>query len=290
MRIIRSARSLADWRDALQREGVVLGLVPTMGALHAGHRSLIRAARLSCDAVVVSLFVNPRQFGAGEDYRGYPRQVKTDAALCRAEGVDVLFAPSRQEMYPPGFQTSVSVPFLSRRWEGEHRPSHFEGVATVVTKLMSLARPDLAFFGQKDFQQVVLVRRLAADLNLGVRVVLCPTVRGRDGLALSSRNRFLTPAHRRAAPVLYAALRRGAAAVRSGVRSAARICRAMQNAVAAEPLARADYLSVCDSETLEPLRRVTAQAVLLGAIRLGRIRLIDNVLVSPPRAAPSRRR
>lgn len=290
MRIIRSARSLADWRDALQREGVVLGLVPTMGALHAGHRSLIRAARLSCDAVVVSLFVNPRQFGAGEDYRGYPRQVKADAALCRAEGVDVLFAPSRQEMYPPGFQTSVSVPFLSRRWEGEHRPSHFEGVATVVTKLMSLARPDLAFFGQKDFQQVVLVRRLVADLNLGVRVVLCPTIRDRDGLALSSRNRFLNPAQRRAAPVLYAALRTGAAAVRSGVRSAARICQAMQNAVTAEPLARADYLSVCDPDTLEPLRRVTARAVLLGAIRLGRIRLIDNLLVSPPRDAPSRRR
>ena len=279
MQTIRTAKAMAAWSAAHHREGVTIGLVPTMGALHAGHRALIQAARLSCDAVVVSLFVNPAQFGPHEDFARYPRKPKADAALCAKEGVDVLFAPPVGEIYPDGFQTTVSVPKLARRWEGEFRPGHFEGVATIVTKLCSLVRPQIAFFGQKDFQQSVLVRRLVEDLNLGARVVVCPTVRDDDGLALSSRNQSLTPTQRRAAPVLYAALRAGQAAVRAGIHSASRITRVMRDRIATEPLARVEYLSVCDPRTLEPLGRVTHDAALLGAIRLGRIRLIDNLLV-----------
>jgi len=279
MQTIRTAKAMRAWSAAHHCEGVTIGLVPTMGALHAGHRALIRAARLSCDAVVVSLFVNPTQFGPTEDFSRYPRKLKADAALCAKEGVDLLFAPPVSEVYPDGFQTTVSVTKLARRWEGEFRPGHFEGVATIVTKLCSLVRPQIAFFGQKDFQQSVLVRRLVEDLNLGTRVVVCPTVRDDDGLALSSRNQSLTPTQRRAVPVLYAALRAGQAAVRAGIRSATRIRRLMRDKIATEPLARVEYLSVCDPRTLEPLSRITRDAVLLGAIRLGHVRLIDNLLV-----------
>jgi pantoate--beta-alanine ligase len=267
------------WSAAHHREGVTVGLVPTMGALHAGHRALIRAARLSCDAVVVSLFVNPAQFGPQEDFARYPRTPASDAALCRKEGVDVLFAPPVGEIYPDGFQTTIAVPRLARRWEGERRPGHFAGVAVIVAKLLALVRPAVAVFGQKDFQQAALIKRLVEDLNLGVRVVVYPTVREADGLALSSRNVYLTPAQRRAAPVLFRALNAGRLALRSGVRSGAGVRQAMRRVLSTEPVARFEYLAVCDPDTLEPLKRVRDRAVLLGAIRIGRIRLIDNLLV-----------
>jgi pantoate--beta-alanine ligase len=279
MQTIRSIQALAAWRRALEREGVALGLVPTMGALHEGHRSLIRKARLSCDAVVVSLFVNPRQFGPQEDYARYPRTWKADAALCREAGVDLLFAPAAAAIYPPGFQTTVSTGALGERWEGVIRPSHFNGVATVVAKLFGLVRPDRAFFGQKDFQQATIVRRLAEDLNSGVTIVVCPTVREADGLALSSRNRYLTPAQRRTAPVLYEALRAGRAAILEGRRQGKEVVRAMRRVVEREQDVQVDYLAVCDPETLAPLTRVATRAVLLGAIRLGGVRLIDNILI-----------
>jgi len=279
MRVFRSVRAMSAWSGTLRREGVVIGLVPTMGALHAGHRALIRAARLSCDAVVVSLFVNPRQFGAGEDFARYPRRIRADAALCRVEGVDALFAPPRRDIYPAGFQTSVVVRDLSRRWEGAARPGHFEGVVTIVTKLFTIVRPDVAFFGQKDFQQAVVVRRLVEDLNLGVRIAIHPTVREPDGLALSSRNQYLSPRQRRAATVLYDALQVGCASIQAGQRSGERVKRLMQERVGQEPLARADYLAVCDPRTLEPIERIARAVVLLGAVRIGRIRLIDNALI-----------
>ncbi len=279
MQTIRTAKAMADWSAAHQREGVTIGLVPTMGALHAGHRALIRAARLSCDAAVVSLFVNPTQFGSTEDFSRYPRKSKADAALCKKEGVDVLFAPPVSEMYPDGFQTTVSVPELARRWEGEQRPGHFDGVATVVTKLLTLVRPTAAFFGQKDFQQAALIRRLVEDLNLGARVIVYPTVREADGLALSSRNVFLTPAQRRAVPVLFQALKAGRAAIRNGSRSGAKIQQVMRKIVENDALAKIDYLAVCNPDTLEPITQVRDRAVLLGAIRIGKIRLIDNLLV-----------
>ena len=279
MQTIRTVKAMAAWSAAHHREGVTIGLVPTMGALHAGHRALIRTARLSCDAVVVSLFVNPAQFGPQEDFARYPRKPKADAALCRKEGVDVLFAPPVGEVYPDGFQTTVSVPALACRWEGARRPGHFDGVATVVTKLLAVVRPTVAVFGQKDFQQAALIRRLVEDLDLGARVLVYPTVREADGLALSSRNVYLTPAQRRAAPVLLRALQAGRGAIRCGVRSGPRIQQAMRRIIGEESLAKVEYLAVCDPETLEPLTRVRRHAVLLGAIRIGRIRLIDNLLV-----------
>jgi pantoate--beta-alanine ligase len=283
MRIIRSASTMSAWSRALRREGVRIGFVPTMGALHQGHRALIRAARLSCDAVVVSVFVNPTQFGPHEDFSRYPRQLKQDAAMCREEGTDALFVPTRVAMYPPGFQTSVSVQAVSRPCEGAHRPTHFEGVATVVTKLLNIVGPHTAFFGQKDYQQLAVVRRLVADLNVGAAIIQCPTVREPDGLAMSSRNVYLTGSQRRAAPILYEALNTGKAAIREGIQDAARIRRAMLTKLAAEPLAQVEYVSVCDPDTLEPVTRVTSRVVLLGAIRVGSVRLIDNVLVRPNR-------
>lgn len=280
MQTIRTAKAMTAWAAAHQREGVTIGLVPTMGALHAGHRALIRSARLSCDAVVVSLFVNPAQFGPKEDFSRYPRKPKADILLCKKEGVDVLFAPPVDEIYPNGFQTTVSIPKLARRWEGEQRPGHFEGVATVVTKLLTLVRPTAAFFGQKDFQQAALIRRLVEDLNLGARVIVYPTVREADGLALSSRNEYLTPAQRRAAPVLFQALKAGRVAIRDGVLSGSKIRQIMRTVLSAEPEARLDYLAVCGPDTLEPLTQIRDRAVLLGAIRIGKIRLIDNLLVT----------
>ena len=279
MRIIRTVEVMSSWSRARHRQGQVIGLVPTMGALHDGHRALIKAARSKCDVVVVSLFVNPRQFGRGEDLVQYPRQITADAALCRRENVDVLFRPARPNVYPSNFQTSISVRKLSRRWEGENRPGHFEGVALIVTKLLSLVRPDRAFFGQKDFQQAVVVRRLIEDLNLGARIVVCPTVREPDGLALSSRNGYLSSIQRRAASVLYRALRAGGDAIRTGTRSGARIRKVMRQVVGQQPQARIDYLAVCDPDTLEPLERITHRTILLGAIRVGRTRLIDNILI-----------
>jgi len=280
MQTIRTAKAMMAWSAAHHREGVMIGLVPTMGALHAGHRALIKAARRSCDAVVVSLFVNPAQFGPKEDFSRYPRKPRADAALCAKEGVDVLFAPPAEEIYPDGFQTTVSVPKLARRWEGEQRPGHFGGVATVVTKLLAIVRPAAAIFGQKDFQQAALIQRLVQDLNLGPRVIVYPTVREADGLALSSRNVFLTPEQRQVAPVLFQALKSGRAAIRAGGRSGAAIQQTMRQIVGKESLAKIDYLVACDPDTLEPLKRVRKQAVLLGAIRIGRIRLIDNLLVT----------
>ncbi|MDQ6734427.1 MAG: pantoate--beta-alanine ligase [Nitrospirota bacterium] len=263
----------------LHREGVRIGFVPTMGALHQGHRALIRTARLACDAVVASIFVNPTQFGPREDFLRYPRQLKQDAAMCREEGVDLLFVPSRDAMYPRGFQTAVAVHALSQRWEGAHRPTHFGGVATVVTKLLNIVHPHTTFFGQKDYQQVAVVRRLVADLNIGTAVMQCPTVREPDGLAMSSRNAYLTAAQRRAAPILYEALQAGETAIHEGSRDATRIRRAMLMKLAEEPLVHVEYMSVCDPDSLEPLTRMTGKVVLLGAIRLGLVRLIDNLLV-----------
>ncbi|HMZ55605.1 MAG TPA: pantoate--beta-alanine ligase [Nitrospira sp.] len=280
MNTVRTTKAVADWSRYLHREGVSIGFVPTMGALHDGHRTLIRAARLACDAVCVSIFVNPTQFGPTEDLSKYPRQLRRDQALCRTEGVDVVFAPDTTAMYPDGFQSSVAVPALAQRWEGEARPHHFQGVATVVTKLLSLVRPDMVWFGQKDYQQATLVRQLVADLHLPGRIIIHPTVREADGLALSSRNVYLTMEQRQAAPVLYRALQAGATAIRAGTREGATIQRVMARTVAREPLATVEYLAVCHPATLEPLRVIERHAVLLGVIRVGAVRLLDNLLVT----------
>lgn len=283
MKIIRSPSAMTAWSEGLRREGVRIGLVPTMGALHDGHRALIRTARLRCDALVVSIFVNPTQFGPREDFATYPRSIVRDRALCRKEGVDVCFEPTAEAMYPEGFQTIVTLPTIARRWEGEVRPHHFSGVATVVTKLFGIVRPQIALFGQKDFQQSALIRQLVKDLNLGVEIVVHPTVREEDGLAMSSRNVYLSPDDRKRAVTLYRSLRAGAEAIRNGVSDVAGVRAAMHQVILAEPTMTIDYFTVCNPWTLEPLATVTSRMVLLGAVRLGTVRLIDNVLVTAPR-------
>lgn len=282
MKTIRSLGAMTAWSERLWREGVTIGFVPTMGALHDGHRALIRAARLRCDALVVSIFVNPTQFGPAEDLAKYPRPISKDRELCRQEGVDVCFEPSEAAMYPVGCQTVVTVPTIATRWEGEARPHHFAGVATVVTKLFGIVRPHLALFGQKDYQQAALVRQLAKDLSLGVEIVVRPTVREQDGLAMSSRNVYLKPDERIVARTLYKSLQAGAESVRNGTTDVSAIQSAMATVVRQESALTVDYLSVCDPLTLEPLSIVTSKAVLLGAVRLGAVRLIDNVMATRP--------
>jgi pantoate--beta-alanine ligase len=278
MKTIRTPVAMTAWSHRMRREGVVIGFVPTMGALHAGHRSLIRAARLRCDALVVSIFVNPTQFAPTEDLATYPRRSAQDRALCREEGVDVCFEPTAAVMYPMGFQTNITVPSIARRWEGESRPHHFAGVATVVTKLFSIVRPHLALFGQKDYQQCAVVRQLVRDLNLDVRLVIRPTVRESDGLAMSSRNVFLSTEERRIAPMLFHALAAGARAVEAGITDPESVLAIVRKILGGEAAIGIEYAAVCDAETLEPLERIDRQAVILGAIRLGSVRLIDNVL------------
>lgn len=282
MKIVRTVPSMASWSERLRRKGVTVGFVPTMGALHDGHRSLIRAARLQCDALVVSIFVNPTQFGQSEDLSAYPRPITRDRALCREEGVDVCFEPTARGMYPEGFQTTVTVPMLARRWEGAARPHHFAGVATVVTKLFGIVRPHLALFGQKDYQQAALVRQLVNDLNLGVTIQIRRTVREMDGLAMSSRNVYLNADERRIAPLLFQALQTGRQKMMGGIHDGAALERIMRQTVEQAPAIHVEYLAVCDPDSLEPLSAVTARAVLLGAVRIGPTRLIDNLLVKMP--------
>ncbi len=283
MKIVRTPQAMTLWSERLRREGVRIGLVPTMGALHDGHRALIRTARLKCDALVVSIFVNPAQFAPTEDLATYPRPLAADRALCRQEDVDVCFEPTTSAMYPEGFQTVVTLPQIARRWEGESRPHHFAGVATVVSKLFTIVKPDWAWFGQKDYQQAALVRQLIADLNFGVTLDVRPTVREADGLALSSRNVYLSPEERRIAPVFYRSLSAGRAAIKRGVTDAGSIEERMRAVLAAEPAITIDYLACCDPITLEPLTTAVRDTVLLGAIRLGSVRLIDNLLVRETR-------
>jgi pantoate--beta-alanine ligase len=280
MKVIHTAHAMTAWSERLRREGVTIGFVPTMGALHDGHRSLIRAARLRCDALVVSIFVNPTQFSPTEDLTAYPRPISRDRALCREEGVDVCFEPTAQVMYPEGFQTIVTVPAIASRWEGEARPHHFAGVATVVTKLFGIVRPHLALFGQKDYQQATLVRQLVNDLNLGLTILVRPTVREGDGLAMSSRNAYLSPDERRIAPLLFQALQAGRQMIIDGMDDVATIERNMRQTMKQAPAAHVEYLAVCDPENLEPLSVVTARTVFLGAVRIGSIRLIDNLLAN----------
>ena len=253
-----------------------------MGALHEGHLSLIRQARKHCSTVVVSIFVNPLQFSPSEDLTRYPRPVKSDQQLCREAGVDLVFWPSSEELFPKDFQTSVKVNRLSQRWEGEARPTHFEGVTTVVTKLLALVLPHRAFFGQKDYQQLLVIKQLVHDLNIDTKIVRCPTIRESDGLALSSRNRYLSASERTQAAGLSVALRQGVQAIKEGATTVRTIQNRMQKMLAKLSGITVENLAVCDAETLEPLMRVKGEVVLLGAIQLGNIRLIDNLLVKMP--------
>jgi pantoate--beta-alanine ligase len=259
-------------------EGPV-GFVPTMGALHRGHESLLQAARAECRSVVASIFVNPTQFGPGEDFTRYPRDEAADLAMLEAAGVDVAFLPPAEEIYPAGASTSVDVGRIGEVLEGAHRPGHFGGVATVVTVLFSLVKPHRAYFGQKDGQQVVVVKRLVRDLGLPVDIVVCPTVRESDGVALSSRNRYLSGPERAAATVLHRALSEALRMYRAGERSGDQLRKAMRAIIAGEPLAQADYVSVADASTLEELITVGRPALASVAVRFHSARLIDCLTI-----------
>jgi pantoate--beta-alanine ligase len=284
---MRTVRTVQELRSALaraRRQELTIGLVPTMGALHDGHLSLIERAREQCDVVVVSLFVNPAQFNERADLERYPRDERRDAALAAATGADVLFAPSVEEVYPSGFATSVEVLGLTERLEGAARGAeHFRGVTTVVTKLLCMALPDVAYFGQKDAQQVAVIRRLATDLDLPVRIEALPTVREPDGLAMSSRNALLSADERARALALPAALDAALALVHAGERSARALLDAAREAMRPFDV-QPEYLALVDPGTLEPLTRLTGEALLALAARIGEVRLIDNAIVAPAAA------
>ena len=272
------ARTIADLRMALRAPAAPIGLVPTMGFLHEGHLSLVEAARAECPTVVVSIFVNPTQFGPNEDFEDYPRDEDRDLDLLGDAGADIAFIPSVEEIYPPGDSTRVRVGGLTEVLEGERRPGHFEGVATVVSRLYLVVGPDRAYFGEKDAQQLAVLRRMTADMQFPIEVVGCPTVREPDGLALSSRNIYLTPEERAQAPALHAGLQAAVAAFENGVRDASALRAVVRDHIAAQPLAEIDYISLADSETLAELEGLIKPPALLSlAVRFGAARLIDNV-------------
>jgi pantoate--beta-alanine ligase len=279
MDVLDSPSKMQRVVEEARRQGRSIGLVPTMGALHAGHLSLIRRCRAESDVAVMTLFVNPAQFDRRDDLARYPRDFNADATLARDAGVDIIFAPGEESMYPAGFETYVVPGAVASRWEGASRPGHFRGVATVCTKLFTICRPHRAYFGQKDYQQAEVVRRLVADLNLGFEVVVMPTVREPDGLALSSRNRLLGAEERRQARVLSQALFDAQASVRSGERDAKRLGLAIEATIRSAPLAVVDYVGIADPESLEPLGRLAGRAVALVAVRFGGTRLIDNAIL-----------
>jgi pantoate--beta-alanine ligase len=272
-----------DWMKQVSRqaraEGRLLGFVPTMGALHDGHASLVHAARRDCAPVVVSVFVNPKQFGPAEDFTRYPRNLEADRALLESLGVDYLFVPEAAEVYPAGFRSYVDVEGLSARLEGRSRPGHFRGVATVVLKLLEITQPWRAYFGRKDAQQARIIQQVAADFHLDTQIEVCPIVRAADGLALSSRNAYLPPEDRRAATVLHRALAAARDAIAHGERDGARLVAVVRGVIDAEPRAAADYLEVVSADSFEPVARLRGTCLALLAVFFGGTRLLDNMLI-----------
>jgi pantoate--beta-alanine ligase len=280
MQIVTSREQMVSIARLDQRLGSTIGFVPTMGALHEGHLSLMREARAQCDVLVVSVFVNPTQFGPAEDFAKYPRDLDKDAALLIGEDVDYLFAPAVTAIYPPGFSTYVTVEGLSEQLEGASRQGHFRGVATVVAILLNIVRPDVAFFGQKDAQQAAVLKLMVRDLAFDTKVIVLPIVREESGLALSSRNAYLTDEQKSAATVLHRGLSHARSAYESGERNGVRLLELVRSTIAAEPLARIDYVSLNDAETLEPLEHIAERPALLSlAVYLGKTRLIDNMVL-----------
>ena len=279
MQVLLTVREMRAACGAVCKNGQSLGLVPTMGALHAGHISLMRAARTQCDVVAASIFVNPKQFGPNEDFAKYPRTFEQDCALLEAEGVALVFAPQPEEMYPAGASTLVEVEGVGDRLDGASRPGHFRGVATVVAKLFHIVAPNKAFFGQKDAAQVAVLHSMVRDLNFDLELVVCPTVREPDGLALSSRNRYLSVPDRARALVLSRALDVISANYRAGEKDVARLLEAGHSVMATEPEVRIDYLEIVDAATLLPLREAAAGALVAVAAYVGNTRLIDNTIL-----------
>jgi pantoate--beta-alanine ligase len=282
MRLISTIAEMQSFSREARGQGKSLGLVPTMGALHEGHLSLVRRARAQCDVVAASIFVNPAQFGPSEDISRYPRDLQRDLDLLREHKIEAVFVPASEAMYPPGFETFVAPGGVGESLEGAARPGHFRGVATIVLKLFNIVHPDVAYFGQKDFQQVQVVRRMVEDLNLPVRLVVCPIVREADGLAMSSRNAYLIGEERQAATILHRSLAQAERLVHAGETSAARLIEEIRQTFASEPRAQLDYAAIVDPLRLTAVERVSSGCVALVAARIGPARLIDNLILGPP--------
>lgn len=281
MEIIHNISSMQAFSERKRMEGMLIGLVPTMGALHEGHLSLIREAKRQTDIIIVSIFVNPTQFGPHEDYSSYPRDLKGDTEKVKSAGGDIIFAPSSEEMYPHGYLTYVNVEGVTEPLCGLSRPGHFRGVATVVTKLFNIVKPHKAFFGQKDYQQSVVIKRMVKDLNIDIDIVLLPTVREPDGLAMSSRNSYLSEEERKAATILYKSLMTASEMVKDGKRDVKRIYFEIKRMIEKEPLAVIDYIAITDPETLQNINEIEEKALIALSVRIGRTRLIDNILIEP---------
>ena len=281
METIRTVAWMKEKAREARQEQRIIGLVPTMGALHAGHMALVERAKKHCAPVYASIFLNPTQFGANEDLSRYPRPLEVDVEKLMAAKVDGLFLPETKEIYPHGFSTYVHVEGLSERLEGRSRPGHFRGVATVVLKLLEIVQPHFAYFGRKDAQQVRVIQQMVSDLNLNVEIVVCPIVREADGLAMSSRNAYLSAEERKAATVLYRSLEAAATEARAGVRDSLQLQRALNKILGSESRARVDYAEIVDAESFEPVVRITRPAYALLAVHVGKTRLIDNLSITP---------
>lgn len=278
-RMIETISGIRSFVNAARQKGKDVGFVPTMGAFHQGHLSLMREARRRNGIVIVSIFVNPLQFSAGEDYDRYPRRIEQDAKMAESEGVDAIFAPSVAEMYPKGFDSFIDQTDLPSKLCGSFRPGHFRGVMTIVSKLFNIVKPDSAYFGQKDYQQFLIIRRTATDLNLDVDVRILPTVREEDGLAMSSRNLYLGPKQRKDATCLHRALRRAEEMVGAGESSAAKVAGEMKRLIHRVKGTRIEYVEIVNSETLEPVKEIKGKTLIALAVRIGKARLIDNTVV-----------
>ncbi len=279
MQVIERISDLRSVLGDVRKKGWRVGFVPTMGFLHEGHLSLVRAARQENGYVVVSIFVNPIQFGAGEDYQDYPRDLEGDCKLASAEGCDLIFSPPVIEMYPPGYATFVEVEKLTETLCGAHRPGHFRGVTTVVAKLFNLVAPDQVYFGQKDAQQALVLKKMVTDLNMDLQFHILPTVREDDGLAMSSRNKYLSPRQRREAAVLYRSLQEAERSIKSGVRSGQAVKEAMVSLITGAEGAEIDYVEIVQADNLLPLERLQGECLVALAVRFGKTRLIDNILL-----------
>ena len=279
MKIYRSIRSLTKKVREIKRKGHKIGLVPTMGFLHQGHMSLIRRAKKDTDCVIVSIFVNPAQFGPREDFKKYPRDLKMDLDLCEKEGVDIIFAPQAEEMYPEGYSTCVNVENITDRLCGASRPGHFKGVATVVTKLFNITLPDIAYFGQKDSQQAIVIKRMTEDLNMPVKIKVMPIVRELDGLAMSSRNVYLSQKERAQALSLYKALKLAKGLFNNGERDSGKIISRVRHAINKGFQARIEYIAVVDAKDLKGIKKISSQALVAVAAWIGKTRLIDNIVL-----------
>ena len=278
MRVIRNIIDMQRMARNLKKSGKSVGFVPTMGALHAGHLSLISRARKENDIVITSIFVNPTQFGPNEDFKRYPRNLKADAFLCKKEGVDIIFYPPAEQIYPKGYRTYIHVEKLCDVLCGKFRPGHFQGVATIVTKLFNIVQPDIAYFGQKDAQQAIIIQQMTRDLNMPVRIRVMPIIRERDGLALSSRNNYLTAEQREDAVVLSEALRKAKTMIKPGVIDSAEIIRAMRKIIQNRETAQIQYIEIVDLDELKPVKKIQDTVLVALAVWFGKTRLIDNIL------------